>query len=168
LKPAIKKITTFFFTLLGVAPLLFTIFIVIKQQVIHHKMEQQLESKMLHTIALAESDIHWLKEGKEMLINGRMFDVKTFKNSGIDKVVITGLFDEEETLLVNQVKKQHQNDTDNGTKILAQFFQLLQITHDNTAEENFIPFSPGSNYFQGDESRPASPFITILTPPPQV
>jgi hypothetical protein len=167
LKTIIKKITILFFILPGIVPLLFIIFTLIKQQAIHRKMEQQLESKMLHTITLAESDIHWLKEGKEILINGRMFDVKTFKNIGIGKVVITGLFDEEETLLVNQVKKQHQNDTDNGTKSLAQFFQLLQITHHNTSEEIFIPYFSCSNYFPGDESRPTSPFVTILTPPPQ-
>lgn len=131
-------------------------------------MEHQLESKMLLTITLAESDIHWFKENKEILINGRMFDVKTFKKNDIGKVVITGLFDEEETLLVNEVKKQRQNDTDNETKSLGQFFQLLQIAHYNISEEIFIPYFSCNNYFIGNESKPASPLIAIITPPPQV
>ena len=55
-----------------------------------------------------------------------------------------------------------------GSKLLAQFFQLLQVTNDNTSGEIFILSFSNNNYFPGNEHRPTSQFIAILTPPPQV
>jgi hypothetical protein len=168
LKPAIKKISTLLFILLGFAPLLFIIFTGIRQQAIRHSMKHRLESKMLHTVTLAEQNVQWIKEGKEILINGKMFDVKKFEQIDNGKIIFTGLYDEEETLLVNQVKKNQQNDNNTGGRLLAQFFQLLQITYDNTSIETFTFSFSSNNYFPGNEHRPTSQLITILTPPPQV
>ncbi len=131
-------------------------------------MKQRLESKMLHTITLAENNVQWIKEGKEILVNGRMFDIKGSENSGNDKIIFTGLYDDDETLLVNQVKKNQQNDNNTGSRLLAQFFQLLQVTFDNTSIENFTLTLSRNNYFPGNENHPTSQFIAILTPPPQV
>lgn len=78
LKTATKKITALLFALIGFAPLLFIIFAGIKQQKIRRNMELGLENRMLQTITLARQDVYWVKEGKEVLINGRMFDVKNF------------------------------------------------------------------------------------------
>ena len=168
MKPAIKKITTLFFILLGIAPLLFIVFTEIKQQRIRHKMKERLESKMLHTVTLSENKVQWIKQGKEILINGRMFDIKRLEHSDNGKIIFTGLYDDDETLLVNQIKKQRQSDNNTGGRLLVQLFQLLQITHDNTPGETLIPSFSGNNYFPGNESRPTSQFIAILTPPPQV
>jgi ASC-1-like (ASCH) protein len=131
-------------------------------------MKQRLESKMLHTVTLAENNVQWIKEGKEILVNGRMFDVKRSEHSGNDKIIFTGLYDDEETLLVNQVKKNQQNDSNTGSKLLAQFFQLLQATNNSVSGEIFFFSFSNNNYFPGQEHRPTSQFIAILTPPPQV
>ena len=168
MKPAIKKITTLFFILLGIAPLLFIVFTEIKQQRIRHKMKERLESKMLHTVTLSENKVQWIKQGKEILINGRMFDIKRLEHSDNGKIIFTGLYDDDETLLVNRVKKNQQNDNSTGGRLLAQFFRLLQVTCDNTSVETFTLSFSNNNYFPGSEHRPTSPFITILTPPPQV
>lgn len=167
LKTATKKITALLFTLLGFAPLLFIIFTSIKQQEIRHNMKRQLEIKMLHTITLAKNDVYWLKEGKEILINGRMFDVKSFQPAGNGKINFTGLYDDDETALINKVKENQQNDTDTGGKLLAQLFQLLQSFCNNSHAEIFIP-SLNNNHLPGIEQRLASQYITILSPPPQV
>lgn len=123
---------------------------------------------MLHTITLSENNVQWIKEGKEILVNRRMFDVKRFEHSGNGKIIFTGLYDDDETLLVNQVKKNQQNDNNTGGRLLAQFFQLLQVTDDNTSGETFTISFSSNNYFPGNEHRPTSQFIAILTPPPQV
>jgi hypothetical protein len=167
LKIATKKISALLFTLLGFTPLLFIIYTSIRQQEIRHNMKRQLEIKMLHTITLAKNDVYWLKEGKEILIDGRMFDVKSFKAVGTGEIRFTGLYDDDETALVNKMKKNQQNENNNGGKLLAQLFQLLQSSFNNTAEEIFIP-SLNCNHFPGIEQSLASQFIIILSPPPQV
>jgi hypothetical protein len=167
LKTATKKITALLFTLLGFAPLLFIVITHIKQQEIRHNMNQQLESKMLHTITLSKNDLHWLKDGKELLVNGRMFDVKSFKAVGAGEISFTGLYDDDETALVNKMKRNQQNENNNGGKLLAQLFQLLQSSWNNTTAEVFIPVLD-KNHFPGIEQCLASPFIIILSPPPQV
>jgi hypothetical protein len=167
LKTTTKKIAASLFTLLGLAPLLFIIFAGIKQQEIRHNMKRQLEIKMLHTITLARKDVHWYKEGKELLINGRMFDVRSFQPASDGKIIFSGLYDDDETSLVNKVRENQQTDKNTGGKLLAQLFQLLQASFNNAPSEVFIP-SLNNNHFPGIEQRLASPFITILSPPPQV
>jgi len=130
-------------------------------------MKRQLENKMLHTIMLAENEVHWLKEGKEILINGRMFDIKSFHPAGNGKIIFSGLYDDDETALVTQMSKNQQNENKAGGKLLAQLFQLLQSSCNNTATEVFIP-SFNKNHFPGLEKHLTTPFITIISPPPQV
>jgi hypothetical protein len=166
LKTATKKITASLFTLLGITPLLFIIITSIKQQEIQHSMKKQLESKMLCTITLAKKDVHWLNEGKEILINGRMFDVKNFQPAGYDKISFTGLYDNDETLLVNTINKNQQSENNNGGKLLAQLFQLLQSTCNNASAEIFIPLQSNID-FPFFEQRLTTQFITIFSPPPQ-
>jgi hypothetical protein len=167
LKTAIKKISASLFILIGFTPLLFVIYTSIKQQEIRHNMKQQLEIKMLHTITLAKNEVHWLKDGKEILINGRMFDVKGSHPAGNGKISFTGLYDDDETALVNKMNKNQENENKAGGKLLAQLFQLLQSPCNNTVTEVLIP-SFITNHFQVVEQCPASPFIAFLSPPPQV
>ena len=130
-------------------------------------MKRRLESQMLHTLSLAKEDVHWVKKGKEIVINGRMFDIKNSRPAGNGKISFTGLFDDDETALVNKVNKNQQNENNAGGKLLAQLFQLLGSTFSNTPEEVFIP-SINNNRFPVFEQRLPSRFKTILSPPPQV
>ena len=166
-RTATKKITALLFTLLGFAPLLFIILTGIKQQEIRYSMKRQLESKMLHTITLAKKDVYWMKKGEEILINGRMFDVKSSQSAGNDKISFTGLYDDDETALVKRVNKNQQNENNAGGKLLAQLFQLLSSTCNNTPEEVYIPLF-NNDHFPVFAQRLPSRFKTILSPPPQV
>jgi hypothetical protein len=166
LKTATKRITALLFTLLGFAPLLFIILTGIKQQEIRQSMRRRLESNMLHTITIAKKDVRWLKDGKEILVDGRMFDIKSSKSADNGKISFTGLYDDEETTLVKKISKNQQNENNTGGKLLAQLFQLLCSSFNHSPEEIFIP-SLNSNHFPVLEQRLPSRFKTILSPPPQ-
>ncbi len=131
-------------------------------------MKERLESEMLHTISMAESDAHWLKEGKEMLVNGRMFDVKSFQQSSDGKVIVSGLYDDDETALVKAVRDTQQKDNNTSGKLLAQLFQFLGSINNSLNSDIFIFSLSNNSYFPGLEQRLTSQFITILSPPPQV
>jgi hypothetical protein len=167
LKTAIKKISASLFTLIGFTPLLFVIYTSIKQQEIQHNMNRQLEIKMLHTITLAKNEVHWLKDGKEILINGRMFDIKSSQSAGNGKIIFTGLYDDEETALARKIRENQQSENNTGGKLLAQLFQILQATFNNAASEVFIP-TLNNNHFPGNEQSLVSQYIIIISPPPQV
>jgi hypothetical protein len=91
-------------------PLCLAIDFLVKQQRIAHEMFEKMEQGAQKTYQFSIQDISWIKEGKELLIKGKMFDVKHFKIKG-NSIEVTGIFDEEEdalqhqfSLLINPVK----------------------------------------------------------------
>jgi len=81
-----------------VIPFLVAIGFVVKQQIITHKMFEKLEQNTEKTHQYTIQEISWIKEGKELMMQGKMFDLKRFEIKG-NNIEITGLFDEEEDAL---------------------------------------------------------------------
>lgn len=167
MKTTLKKTTSLFFILPGFAPLLFIIFFSVKQQAIRHRMKERIENQSLHNITLANNEIHWVKKGKEIRVNGKMFDVKsiTCKNG---LTTFYGLYDEEETILKTVFEKGCKKSMTADYMLLGQLFQCLQGVY-------FIPTSnnPIFSVKQLHENSLTAPkiksrFKKILTPPPQV
>lgn len=129
-------------------------------------MKEELEREMLHTIMVPEADVHWVKYKKEIRVQEKMFDVKSFtiKNG---QYIFTGLYDEEETALTNYFGENTGQKNDSGYRILSAFFQLLQSIYPADAGE-FLMFRNISKAFCPlILQHMRSPFINILTPPPQ-
>ena len=129
-------------------------------------MKEQLEKKLLQTIVVGENDIHWIKAEKEVWLNNRMFDVKSFchKNS---HYFLTGLYDDDETLLVKQLQKNQQQENNSGNKLLLQLLQLFPISYEIPADE-FLPFLVITRQFPENNDPICSHYLSIITPPPQV
>ena len=83
-------------------PLLFTIINLLQQKAIQINSRLQLCIKKNETITLNKEKVYWLKKGKEVLIDGHFFDVKSFKMEG-DMVLLTGYFDQKEDQLVPHI-----------------------------------------------------------------
>ena len=167
MKPAIKKITSLFFILLGFAPLLFIIIFSIKQQSIRHRMKEKMENQSLQSITLADNAIHWAKPGKEIWVKGKMFDIKSIAHKN-GLTTFYGLYDDDETLLKKVFEKRCKKKMTEENMLLGQLFYCLQGVY-------FIPSvnSPFLSVKQLHEYSLNSPkiqsrFKTILTPPPQV
>lgn len=149
------------------APLSYSFIFQARQQRIQHRMKEELEHARLHHIIIPAAKLHWVKEGKEILVEGKMFDVKniTFKQDG--NAYISGLFDEEETALVGQLKKDFEKERRTGSKEIVRLFQLVQ-----SLPEPIASAPPVSAIVSQDKSSPgpeALPVVytNILTPPPQ-
>ena len=93
-----KKILASLLLLLLATPLFFFIGYLVKREIVYHEMMEKLESASLHTITLDLAEVNWIKANKEVMIEGKLFDIK---NSEIidNKIKLTGLFDYEETKL---------------------------------------------------------------------
>jgi hypothetical protein len=114
-----KKILAFSMLLLVVAPLLFFIGFLVKREIIYHEMMEKLESASLHTITIRLADVNWTKKNKEVMIEGKLFDVKCAEIID-NKIKLTGLFDEEE----NKLEKDFTNTFNSNKNQQTPFNQL--------------------------------------------
>ena len=78
----------------------------VQQLIQKHEMMEKLEHAQLQTITIPETSVEWYEVDKEIIVNGRMFDVKSYhKIPGTLEVSFTGLFDDAETEIEVKVKR---------------------------------------------------------------
>ena len=162
-----KKLITLLLLAVMLAPLTYNFFFQANQQHIQHRMKKQLEENRLHHLVLSKHDLHWVKPGREILVEDKMFDIKTIEYRENNTVFITGLFDHEETLLVRQMQKDFEKENSRNNRQLVQFFQLLQALPDAQPDQYQIPELLLSHRYFFNPTLLPSPYKLILTPPPQ-
>jgi hypothetical protein len=129
-------------------------------------MKERLEESIaFHTISLANHEITWVKKGKEIWVQGKMFDIKTMHSyHGI--TTFTGLFDHEETVLKKQWQAGWKKQSAQDTQSLSRFFSFLL----------YYPASPDVEWPALVTARTLSfmiasklihPYNLIPTPPPR-
>ena len=164
LKQLAIKSTPCFLLLVAFIPMLFVCVFHMQQQIIRNEMKEKLEQQSLHTIALTSKDFLWMDEGKEIMIDGNMFDVHSYTQKKGTYFFI-GLFDKEETILVQQLEKTTDHTGEN--KMLSRFFQFLQSCF-YTAQHNDIYIQQSSKQQTlTDQLFISSAFTSIPTPPPR-
>lgn len=163
----LKKISASLLLFAAAVPFLFILFVHIKQQAIRHEMKEKLEYQFLQTITLAANEITWVKPGKEILVGGKMFDVKSHTVDN-GRHTFTGLFDDEETTLVGLLKKEIQKNNEAENTILNNIFLWLHSFYPNNEAEISIPHHSVDLNFCFIYVRITSPGKEIPTPPPQI
>lgn len=130
-------------------------------------MRHQLEQQLVQTITIDKADLHWTEEGKEAMINNRLFDVKSFSLVN-GTYILTGLFDEEETLLVHHFQKNQDSQNNPDNKLLTQLFQLLHSFYTNQANDQPYNSSCALHSFQDADQPLTTQFLSITSPPPKI
>jgi hypothetical protein len=151
-------------------PLCLSAFFLGGRILIRKAMREKLESSALVVRYVPAGELHWYERGRELLIDGLMFDVKSIRETG-GGYEVTGLFDVEETDLFTKLI-QHASDRQQGQGLLAGLFQCcLGIISDMPVEgpRAFMAWEADKPHF------PKSPPSAILTahripesPPPDV
>lgn len=130
---------------------------------IWHEMKEKLETSLLQTITINEKEVVWMDD-HEIWVNEHMFDIHSKKlEKGI--YTFTGLYDEEETILV----KKHKDTTEKNneeSQLLSSLFQLFQSAFIEN-ETNSLITNLITEYRPLILQNISSPFKAILTPPPQ-
>lgn len=116
MRPAKKQIMTLILLLLTAFPLFLSVGLVIKQKIIQFHREERFESEFLQTITVSAEKIFWIKPGKEILANGKLFDVESFKISG-STITLTGFFDGKEEKLVKDIGDINQQKKDSKSPL---------------------------------------------------
>lgn len=154
--------------LLAVAvPLFFSAGFFIQQQVVRHQMKQELNEKLLQTVSLPADKAVWLNEKKELIIDGRLFDVASWQISN-NELTATGLFDEDEDKLnkkLQQLIGQNNDSPSPLNELMADFFSLpfYSEAFDFTTGSHWLYVSEVKYNYA--ESIPAAPSLSDLYPP---
>jgi hypothetical protein len=139
----------------------------VQQLIQKHEMMEKLEHAQLQTIILPETSVEWYEEDKEIIVNGRLFDVKSYRKiPGTIDVSFTGLFDDAETEIEAKVKKllRHKEKNDAAKKLLAWlFFCPLQDTE--TITRVYLMNEPDFTLYI-THSIPI-PDLSVPSPPPK-
>ena len=130
-------------------------------------MEERMKEQSLSAITLAENEIHWVKEGKEIWIQGELFDVKSIEYKD-GMVILHGLYDKEETTLYNTFNKEWEKNGLDQRQLLSLLFESLQDIYFSHHTNSPILTSKQHHIAALSSPKLLSQFKTILTPPPQV
>lgn len=151
-----------------IIPTLFLASFLVQQKWIAWEMTEKLEHQQLHTLQIPVQQLHWVKEGKEILIDGKLFDVKSILTHG-KLVQVTGLFDEEETDLVQQIQRQLQHNQSGRQLQTSILYSILMgfSSHLHAVQLNPLPLQriTLANYLLSPYN---APLLEQLCPPPQL
>jgi len=82
--------------------LFFSVSILVKQKITQYQRNARFNKEILQTITVSSENIYWVKPGKEILFDGKLFDVKSYGTKG-NSISLTGFFDHKEDKLVQQI-----------------------------------------------------------------
>jgi hypothetical protein len=127
-----RTISIFIVCMAATAPLFMPAYFITTRSLIRHEMMERMEKQHLTAIQVPVDEFHWYEKDKEILVEGRMFDVKSIRlQSGT--YYITGLFDEQETELELALQKKME-----GSDIPQQLVQVCA----SAADLDIYPFEP--------------------------
>ena len=131
-------------------------------------MEEKLELYSLTTITVSLENIVWVEEGKEVLINGHLFDINSYKLEE-KNIQLTGLFDEDEDKILKKINTFFDDVAgENSLRELSIGFLFLPFWRQNKLYA-FLPgwkFLPAENNTKTTENFP-EPTLSVTAPPPK-
>jgi len=164
--PTTRKIVAIGFLLITCLPGLLFLYLDLKQRHIRHKMEEKLERSSLQEVRIPESSLVWYEEGRELIIDDKLFDVVSIRiEKGI--AIVSGLFDYAETRLKEQVERLHrkqEREDKGGSDFLVSFSAFFMEDHAVSLRHPVSFVLKHNAYWQ---FRIIEPIPDILSPPPK-
>lgn len=99
-----RRICAFFLLATLLATFLYAPVLHWRQQSLRREMKERLEEELTCTLTLRPGAFVWAKKDREILVGDRLFDVKSFRHDPDGTLRCTGLFDEKEKALIDQLK----------------------------------------------------------------
>lgn len=132
-------------------------------------MMEKMEKDELQTISIPTDQIRWFKKNHELMIDGKMFDVRSISKQG-DTSMITGLFDDDDTELHEALADMHEqkNKGQNNALLLYQVCLGIIADHDpfiNQPVSVHYEFTKIS--FANYEDTILQSYLPIFSPPPE-
>ena len=164
-----NKILAFGMLVAVVAPLLCSSSFFFRQKYIIYKMKERLEQGSIKTVSVDVVSIRWVRKNKEVLIAGKLFDVKSFCVEG-DKINLTGLYDSDEDSLKEELEnftlQKARNNSRRGRRVLSVL--LAPLYYHRTDQVNYSLWNSLNHTFNPfpDKKIPVI-YLSIVSPPPR-
>ena len=156
--------------LLVAAPMLFFTCFLVRQKLIEHEMEERLEDAAVQTIVVNREDVVWLKKNKEVTVDGKLFDVRSYTITG-NKISLSGLFDNEEEELHAQLDNFLHQKNDNSSPLAHLFIKLIFPPLYNTSPSSLFSHntlqSIARQLFPYQENIIFKKYSSLVGPPPK-
>jgi len=162
-----KKISVLALFIVLVAPLAAPLILQLKILFIEIKAKERLERTQLITIHVSRENFTWAKPGEEIILGGKLFDVKQILQKEKD-FVVTGLFDEQETNLGKKLDKLWQEHRSRQGLLLFKYLKQLGKSCIRQSPPAAALLTSECNIYS-IEKQPSEKdvFIKIPSPPPQ-
>lgn len=163
----LKQITAFVLLVLFSIPVLSPFVLQLQQLYVQHEMEEALEKKQLMIVRVHSTAVKWIHKNKECLIDGKMFDVKSSAAEGSSYVALTGLFDEHEKQIKEQISKQTRGLQNTQSKQIAKANKIVSASSNESGFEVFLSSIPTQQQLY----HPCfykEPYAGKLAPPPKL
>ena len=149
-------------------PIFFSGFFLASRLMIRITMLERVDEEKLTTLLIPENEFRWYNPGHEIVVGGKMFDVKSIQlQNGVYN--IKGLFDEHETEL-NKIEEDYTNNNEgNSSKSPHRIFQIclgiIGVTND-ISEVDYTLVEQQPSYFIKYNSNTLDGFLHQLEVPP--
>ena len=167
MKRKLKTIANVIFLLLGGMPFLFVVSFKIRQEIIRHNMRERLEEQLLQQVTINDKDVQWIEKDEEILVDGKMFDIKTVEHHN-GASTFTGLFDNEETGLMLRLEETQDQNSASSNKLLTDFFHWLGSVYNDTYRADSPVYTDSNHEYLLIASTLHDQFIAIVIPPPKI
>jgi len=137
-----------------------------QQYRIKHAMEERLEKEKLITLTISIDNLIWHKKGKEIIVDKKMFDVKSIQYNVDGSVTVSGLFDHEEKALHEKLADLINNKKERNSSY-AKYFSLQLFTPVKLRFDSF-QFQIVQNYSLSLHSDLVQRTEEVNTPPPKM
>jgi hypothetical protein len=163
-----KQLTALGLLLLVALPLFLLLGLFVKQEIVQHQREQRFKTEHLQTIIISAQNIPWAKQEKEILIDGRLFDVESIKKIGAN-LAITGFFDHKEDKLIKRIVKLAKQKNESGSplsqSVIKFFFSpAINSQQEICNEQGYWKFV-SQQYHRFSDRIPIAPTRSLLHPP---
>lgn len=163
-----RHINAFFLLVLTTFPVVIAGALYVDLWRARYEIGKRLENHSVQVFTLAKNDIQWEEYGREFVYRGKMFDIKSMVEKG-DSCMITGLYDEAETSIRNNLSSLMDSHPDSAQRnaILARIYHHLVWEYH--AQSFTIPtgFPSVMIRFSARHSRlPGCPYLGLIKPPP--
>ena len=105
-------------------PLLIYTTLSFHKHLVKWQMEERLEHAALKTICLKKDAFTWVKINKEIVVDGKLFDVKSYVTKD-DKIVFYGLYDDEEKEIIHGINMLLHNKKKSSSHAFTLFKIIL-------------------------------------------
>lgn len=143
-------------------PLILIVALQLRQVFLFNTAYERMEEENIQTLVVETNRVVWKEEGSEVTIDGEYFDLVSW-NLKEGKYTFTGVFDKEETAVVNMLEKQSA--TGNFISRLMVFSQCLAAIVLFSFFFSFFPYLQKPFAFFLNTYKFL--FKTIITPPPK-